>query len=81
MRRNLYRAKYAKEDNGGRVFNPPTPGFGKFAQAAKTFRHSNAKYAKKRAEMGELRYAGDHDEEPTIDFTTKATKSTKVKST
>ena len=31
--------------------------------------------------MGELRYAGDHDEEPTIDFTTKATKSTKVKST
>ena len=33
-------AKYAKEDNGGRVFNPPTPGFGKFAHVAQTFNDS-----------------------------------------
>ncbi|MGH7887636.1 MAG: hypothetical protein ACREPG_07205, partial [Candidatus Binatia bacterium] len=40
------RARGAKEDNGGRVFNPPTPRFEKFARDAQTFMDSNTKSTK-----------------------------------
>ena len=39
-------AKGAKEDNEGRVFNPPTPGFEKFARAAQTLMDINTKDTK-----------------------------------
>ena len=39
-------AKGAKEDTGGRVFNPPTPGLEKFARAAQIFMDSSTKDTK-----------------------------------